>query len=187
MRLDQIRFGSRDISTFPLVVTFRFILLDMQCTLDGGNGRINQSVGAAVSSQLQGNSEVEPSEGMAFDSEDAARAYYDEYAGRMGFLTRVLSSRRSERDGSIISRGLGCRSIPDSHKSAKISNEIGEKRREGCTAMFVVKKEMPERWVVRKFVRDHNHPLVPGNRTAFVSYLVPTLVPHAILCHQLKL
>ncbi|CAN4100665.1 unnamed protein product [Withania somnifera] len=97
---------------------------------------------------------------MTFESEEAARAYYDEYAGMMGFITRVLSSRKSERDGSIISRGLGCKGISDNQTPESFSNQKRDRRRDGCTAMILVKREKPGRWVVRKFVRDHNHPLV---------------------------
>ncbi|KAK6122896.1 hypothetical protein DH2020_043362 [Rehmannia glutinosa] len=146
-----------------------FLSVDVEDTLDGGSGMIEASaVGDFTSSESDRN--LEPYEGMVFDSEAAARAYYDEYAGRAGFLTRILSSRKSERDGSIISRGIGCRNILSIQKSGNISNEVGEKRRDGCTAMVLVKRESGDRWVVRKFVRDHNHPLVvslPKRRPTF--------------------
>ncbi|KAM7266726.1 hypothetical protein ACFE04_004623 [Oxalis oulophora] len=51
---------------------------------------------------------VEPCEGMEFDNEDAAKIFYDEYARRVGFVMRVMSCRRSERDGRILARRLGC-------------------------------------------------------------------------------
>ncbi|KAJ6370462.1 hypothetical protein OIU76_028694 [Salix suchowensis] len=51
---------------------------------------------------------VEPHEGMVFDSEDAAKIFYDEYARQIGFVMRVMSCRRSERDGRILARRLGC-------------------------------------------------------------------------------
>ncbi|KAL2507259.1 Far-red impaired responsive (FAR1) family protein [Forsythia ovata] len=127
--------------------------------VDGGCGRIEASA-VGNSTLCVADRNHEPYEGMLFESEDAARAYYDEYAERIGFATRILSSRKSERDGSIISRGLGCRGIPDNHRSDTIPNEKGEKRREVCTAMIVVKRDKPGTWIVRKFVRDHNHPLV---------------------------
>lgn len=100
----------------------------------------------------------EPCEGMLFESDEAARTFYDDYAGRVGFITRVLSSRKSERDGSIISRGLGCRGDLENHKngSVKIKKNKG---REGCAAMILVKRDKPGNWVVRKFLREHNHPL----------------------------
>lgn len=144
----------------------------MQNTVDGGCGSIETSA-VGNSTLCVADRNHEPYEGMLFESEDAARAYYDEYAERIGFATRILSSRKSERDGSIILHGLGCRGIPDNHRSDTILNEKGEKRWEGCTAMIVVKREKPGTWIVQKFVRDHNHPLVVSlskKRPTFVSF-----------------
>lgn len=97
----------------------------------------------------------EPYEGMQFESEESARTFYDNYATRLGFITRVLSSRKSERDGTVISRGLGCRGDSENHKNEEKRN----KSRENCTSMMLVKREKIGNWVVRKFVREHNHPL----------------------------
>ncbi|XP_016478790.1 putative protein FAR1-RELATED SEQUENCE 10 [Nicotiana tabacum] len=133
--------------------------MDVQISEDSGARRLESSAIGQVSTS-EADRTQEPYEGMIFESEEAARAYYDEYAGRAGFITRVLSSRKSERDGSIISRGLGCRGIPDNQRSGSIANQKRDRRRDGCTAMILVKREKPGTWVVRKFVRDHNHPLV---------------------------
>ncbi|KAK3002135.1 hypothetical protein RJ639_022496, partial [Escallonia herrerae] len=133
--------------------------VDPQIPEDDANGRTETSAAGDGSLSEAGQSQ-EPYEGMLFESEEAARSFYDEYAGRIGFVTRVLSSRRSERDGSIISRGLGCRGGSDNQKSDSVATQKRDRRREGCTSMILVKRETPGRWVVRKFVRDHNHPLV---------------------------
>ncbi|XP_073135772.1 putative protein FAR1-RELATED SEQUENCE 10 isoform X1 [Henckelia pumila] len=135
--------------------------MDVEQMLDVGDERIEASVLEDIGT-CEADLSGEPYEGMIFDSEDAARMFYDEYAGRMGFFTRILSSRKSERDGSIISRGLGCRGNRDVQSPGK--------RRGGCTSMLIVKRENVGRWVVRKFVRDHNHPLVvssPKKRPTF--------------------
>ncbi|KAJ4723491.1 Protein FAR1-RELATED SEQUENCE like [Melia azedarach] len=105
----------------------------------------------------------EPYEGMLFESEEAAKAFYDEYARRVGFSTRIVSSRKSERDGSIISRRLACNKEGfnvNRQKSGRVQIRKRESIREGCKAMILVKREKPGRWVVTKFVREHNHPLV---------------------------
>ncbi|GMY32489.1 protein FAR1-RELATED SEQUENCE 5-like [Fagus crenata] len=125
------------------------IPLDLE--VDDGHGRIETSAGAEPST-CDVDTNQEPYEGMDFESEEAARAFYDEYAKRAGFVTRVLSSRKSERDRSIISRGLGCRGGSINRKQ--------DGQREVCAAMILLKREKSGRWVVRKFVRDHNHPLV---------------------------
>ncbi|KAE8691181.1 Protein FAR1-RELATED SEQUENCE 9 [Hibiscus syriacus] len=45
---------------------------------------------------------LEPFEGMGFDSEQSARVFYNSYARRMGLSTRVSVYQRSRHDGSII-------------------------------------------------------------------------------------
>ncbi|WJZ88116.1 hypothetical protein VitviT2T_007446 [Vitis vinifera] len=131
----------------------------MQIPTDNETGRMETSAGGELIS-FEGDTVQEPYEGMLFESEGAAKAFYDEYARRVGFVTRVLSSRKSERDGSIISRGLGCRGGSDNKKARHLQTQKRDRRREGCTAMILVKREKPGQWIVRKFVRDHNHPLV---------------------------
>ena len=48
----------------------------------------------------EGDTNLEPYEGMEFESEEAAKAFYNSYARRVGFSTRVSMSRRSRRDGA---------------------------------------------------------------------------------------
>ncbi|XP_059428945.1 protein FAR1-RELATED SEQUENCE 5 isoform X2 [Corylus avellana] len=112
---------------------------------------------------------VEPYEGMEFESEDAAKIFYDEYARQVGFVMRVMSCRRSERDGKILARRLGCNK--EGH-CVSIRGKFGPVRkprastREGCKAMIHVKYDKSGKWVITKFVKDHNHPLVVSPREA---------------------
>ncbi|KAF7824937.1 protein FAR1-RELATED SEQUENCE 2-like [Senna tora] len=128
----------------------------MEASLDEGN-RDTETSGDAGACIYEAHPNQEPYEGMSFESEKAARDSYDAYASRTGFMTRVLSSRKSERDGSIISRGLGCRGV--SYSRTKVNFEKQD-RQNVCAAMILLKREKAGEWVVRKFVRDHNHPLV---------------------------
>ncbi|XP_047308274.1 protein FAR1-RELATED SEQUENCE 5-like [Impatiens glandulifera] len=115
----------------------------------------------------EGDSNLEPYEGMGFESEDAAKAFYDEYARGIGFVMRVMSCRRSEVDGRILARRFGCNK--EGH-CVSIRGKLGPVRkqrastREGCKAMILVKSEKSGKWVVTKFVKDHNHPLVVAPR-----------------------
>ncbi|KAM7489830.1 hypothetical protein LguiB_027314 [Lonicera macranthoides] len=105
----------------------------------------------------------EPYEGITFESDLAAKAFYDEYAKRVGFFTRIVSSRKSERDGSIISRRFACNKEGYNLNRQKAGGAQIRKRkskREGCMAMILVKRDKPGKWAVTKFVREHNHPLV---------------------------
>ncbi|KAE9447453.1 hypothetical protein C3L33_20649, partial [Rhododendron williamsianum] len=54
----------------------------------------------------EGDPDLEPYEGMEFESEEAAKAFYNSYGRRVGFSTRVSSSRRSRKDGAIIQRSF---------------------------------------------------------------------------------
>ncbi|XP_039003952.1 protein FAR1-RELATED SEQUENCE 1-like [Hibiscus syriacus] len=105
----------------------------------------------------------EPYVGMEFESEEAAKVFYDTYATRAGFIMRVDAFRRSMRDGKVVWRRLVC----NKEGFRKMRPRRSENRkpraitREGCKAMIVVKKEKSGKWVVTRFVKEHNHQLVP--------------------------
>ncbi|XP_010268162.1 PREDICTED: protein FAR1-RELATED SEQUENCE 5-like isoform X1 [Nelumbo nucifera] len=105
---------------------------------------------------------IEPYVGMEFESEEAAKVFYDAYATHLGFVMRVDAFRRSLRDGKVICRRLVCnkegfrRNRPRRSESRKPRAIT----REGCKAMIMVKREKTGKWVVSRFVKEHNHPLV---------------------------
>lgn len=120
-------------------------------------------------------SDIEPYVGMEFESEEAAKVFYDTYATRLGFIMRVDAFRRSMRDGKVVWRRLVC----NKEGFRKLRPKRSENRkpraitREGCKAMIVVKKEKTGKWLVTRFVKEHNHPLVAtpanGRRSVLLS------------------
>ncbi|CAL2269814.1 unnamed protein product [Prunus armeniaca] len=106
----------------------------------------------------------EPYLGQEFDSEAAAHAFYNAYALRIGFRTRVNDLSRSRVDGSIIARTLVCNKegyrVAD--KRERMSVRPRPPTRVGCKAMISVKKLSIGKWVVAKFVKEHTHTLSPG-------------------------
>ncbi|XP_021907125.1 protein FAR1-RELATED SEQUENCE 5 isoform X2 [Carica papaya] len=120
-------------------------------------------------------SDMEPYQGMEFESEEAAKVFYDAYATRLGFIMRVDAFRRSMRDGKVVWRRLVC----NKEGFRKLRPRRSENRkpraitREGCKAMIVVKKDKSGKWVVTRFVKEHNHQLVPipanGRRSIVLS------------------
>ncbi|KAI4314684.1 hypothetical protein L6164_027571 [Bauhinia variegata] len=111
---------------------------------------------------------LEPYQGMDFESEEAAKAFYNSYARRIGFSTRVSMSRRSRRDGAIIQRSFVCakegfRVEKEKHHDGRVKRPRAETR-VGCKAMMVVKIQNSGRWIVSAFVKDHNHELVPPDK-----------------------
>lgn len=115
------------------------------------------------------NSVQEPSVGMEFDSEEAAKEFYDEYARRAGFIMRIDQCRRSEVDKRILSRRLSCNK---QGYYVKVKDQNGPLRkhrtstREGCKAMMLVKVNKSGKWVVTRFVKDHTHPLIASGRSS---------------------
>ncbi|GMH16313.1 hypothetical protein Nepgr_018154 [Nepenthes gracilis] len=113
--------------------------------------------------------DLEPYEGMDFESEEAAKAFYNSYARRIGFSTRVSSSRRSRRDGGIIQRSFVCakEGFRNLNEKRTKNREIKRPRvitRVGCKAMLSVKIQDSGKWVVTGFVKEHNHELVPPDQ-----------------------
>ncbi|XP_038979513.1 uncharacterized protein LOC113463517 isoform X2 [Phoenix dactylifera] len=117
---------------------------------------------------------LEPYEGMEFDSEEAAKAFYIAYATQMGFKARVSSFIRSKRDKTIISRQLVC--SREGFRSTKDANNEGRTKRPrmitrvGCRAMIMVKKQSSGKWVVSKFEKIHNHVLGTQGKVVMLDY-----------------
>lgn len=124
------------------------------------------------------NVDAEPYVGMEFESEEAAKVFYDTYATRLGFIMRVDAFRRSMRDGKVVWRRLVCNK-EGFRKCRPRRSENRKPRaitREGCKAMIVVKKEKTGKWIVTRFVKEHNHPLVVApvnNRRAVLLSQTP--------------
>lgn len=142
----------------------------MAVDLDEGAEAIESFTGGEILAvSCEADSIVEPHEGMEFESEDAAKIFYDEYARRVGFVMRVMSCRRSERDGRILARRLGCNK---EGYCVSIRGKFGPVRkprpstREGCKAMIHIKFNKSGKWVITRFVKEHNHPLVVAPREA---------------------
>lgn len=121
---------------------------------DGGEGNparnfINQDEDACA----------EPHVGMEFDSEDAAKTFYDEYARGVGFSTCVGQNSRSRSDGTATARDFLC-------------GRDGLKRRAGdsCGAMLRIELKGQGKWVVARFVKEHSHSTTSATK---VQYLRP--------------
>lgn len=119
---------------------------------------------------LEDDTELTPYEGMEFESEYAARDFYSTYARSAGFRIRISRYTRSRRDNSVISRRIVCskegfhetRACDGLHSEQKQQERAGT--RVGCKAMILIKKFDPGKWMVTKFVKNHNHGPVPPRR-----------------------
>ncbi|KAK8585475.1 hypothetical protein V6N13_050454 [Hibiscus sabdariffa] len=117
---------------------------------------VTESCAGHESELCEHNMNQEPHVGMIFESAEAAKAFYDEYARCVGFLTRTVSSHKSELDGSIVHRRLACNKEgfnQNRQKSSRARIRKRQSKREGCMARMNVKQEKSGRYVISKIVK----------------------------------
>ncbi|CAA7403947.1 unnamed protein product [Spirodela intermedia] len=114
---------------------------------------------------------AEPFLGMEFESDEAAKNLYNEYARRLGFPFRVGRSRRSKGVQEVlIMKRFVCSKEGVYRKKA--SGEGVRKRerismREGCKAFMEVIRDK-DRWVVSKLETAHTHVLGTCSRAGYL-------------------
>ncbi|CAH8374029.1 unnamed protein product [Eruca vesicaria subsp. sativa] len=70
-------------------------------------------------------SNIEPREGTEFESKEAVKMFYEDYSRSLGFVMRVMSCRRSQKDERIIIQRFDCNieghcvSVPDRFGSVR--------------------------------------------------------------------
>ncbi|KAJ7964857.1 Protein FAR1-RELATED SEQUENCE like [Quillaja saponaria] len=128
---------------------------------NNGNAKLSESEVNNVenSGSHNGGGLYEPYVGMEFDSEDAAKTFYDEYARRVGFSIKTIQHSRSKADGGILFWEFVC-------------GREGLKRRynDNCDAMLRVELKGQDKWVVTKFMKEHSHSMLSSSK---LHYLRP--------------
>lgn len=115
----------------------------------------------------------EPLLGMTFESDEAAKTFYNEYARHLGFPFRVGRSRRSKgAEEVVVMRRFVCSREGMYRKKNPSSDEATKKRermsmREGCNAMMEVVRQS-NHWVVSKLETAHNHNLGTCSRVGYL-------------------
>ncbi|XP_054815570.1 protein FAR1-RELATED SEQUENCE 3-like [Prosopis cineraria] len=100
-----------------------------------------------------GDADMKPQVGMLFETEDAARSFYDAYARREGFSTHVGQFSRMNPDGPIVTWDFSC------------TREVFKRKNiESCNAMLRIERKDANSWIVTKFVEDHNHSLASHSK-----------------------
>ncbi|KAL9384556.1 hypothetical protein Peur_021566 [Populus x canadensis] len=135
----------------------------MTVSVDLDKGVVDTATCRVEEEETVGDGIAEPDVGMEFESEDAARRFYTEYARRVGFAVRVMQRRRSGIDGRTLARRLGCNKqgfSPNHRTDVGPDKKPRPSARDGCKATILVKMEKSGKWVVTRFEKDHNHPLV---------------------------
>lgn len=111
---------------------------------------------------------VEPCLGMEFNSRDAARDFYAGYGRRNGFTVRIHHNRRSRINNTVIGQDFVC-----SKEGFREKKYVYRKdrvlppppvTREGCAAMLRLALRDGDKWVVTKYIKEHNHPLMSPSK-----------------------
>ncbi|KAK1557705.1 hypothetical protein Q3G72_030031 [Acer saccharum] len=132
---------------------------------------------------------IEPHEGMDFESKEEAFSFYKEYAKSVGFATIIKASRRSRISGKFIDAKFVCTRYgnkrepstaetaeavtnSDSMTSIPIKKKRGRINRSwsktDCKASMHVKRRQEDgRWVIRSFMKEHNHEIFPDQAYYF--------------------
>lgn len=120
---------------------------------------------------------LEPLSGMEFESHGEAYSFYQEYARSMGFNTAIQNSRRSKTSREFIDAKFACSRYGTKREYDKIHNRPRSRQvkqepdntagRRSCTktdckASMHVKRRPDGKWVIHKFVKEHNHDLLPA-------------------------
>ncbi|KAH1093055.1 hypothetical protein GYH30_039002 [Glycine max] len=122
---------------------------DHQAMADNGNAESGE--GGVRSAENNSGSHVrvgvsEPYVGREFDSQDAAKTFYNEYGKRVGFSCKAGPHGRSTADGANMFREFLCGREDSKRKPP-----------ESCNAMIRIEQNGQNKWVVTKFIKEHSH------------------------------
>ncbi|KAF9611253.1 hypothetical protein IFM89_028323 [Coptis chinensis] len=114
----------------------------------------------------------EPYIGLEFRSEGEAYDYYRVYAKENGFSIRKSHVERSRVDHTLISRKFVCvrqgfRSLKDKRYQGKVIRHR-QVTRVDCRAAMIIKRRCGK-WIVHRFLKDHNHDLQTLYKTQCVD------------------
>ncbi|XP_057971370.1 protein FAR-RED IMPAIRED RESPONSE 1-like isoform X1 [Malania oleifera] len=137
---------------------------------------------------LNSSTNLEPHDGMEFESKEEAFSFYKEYAKSVGFATIIKASRRSRISGKFIDakfvctrygnkRECGTAEVPQPVSSVDGTAITSIKKKRGrinqswsktdCKACMHVKRRQDGRWVIRSFIKEHNHEIFPDQAYYF--------------------
>ncbi|ESR61214.1 FAR1 domain-containing protein [Citrus sinensis] len=117
--------------------------------------------------RVKGDAE-EPYIGLEFKSRDDAREFYVAYGRRTGFTVRIHHNRRSRINNVVIGQDFVCSKEGFREKKYMYRKDRvlppPPITREGCPAMLRLALRDGDKWVVTKFIKEHNHELMSPSK-----------------------
>ncbi|XP_019193152.1 PREDICTED: protein FAR-RED ELONGATED HYPOCOTYL 3-like [Ipomoea nil] len=146
-------------------------LVDFEENINGEDGGDLYSPDQSDLGEFKDDVNLEPLDGMEFESHGEALLFYQEYARSMGFQTAIQNSRRSKSSREFIDAKFACSRYGTKRGNDKSANrprssqdpENGGGRRvcekTDCKASMHVKRRSDGRWIIHRFEKEHNHEL----------------------------
>ncbi|KAL3499809.1 hypothetical protein ACH5RR_038902 [Cinchona calisaya] len=114
-----------------------------------------------------------PKLGMEFNTEMAAKKYYEAYAKAIGFGTRLSKGHKDKNSEIMLDRIFCCsheRKRPKDKRNVNVKCPCPETRCD-CAAMMKISSRQTRKYRVVQFVPEHNHELsTPSNTHLFRSH-----------------
>ncbi|KAK6918045.1 MULE transposase domain [Dillenia turbinata] len=110
----------------------------------------------------EGDADIEPRNGIEFESHVAAYSFYQDYAKSMGFTTSIKNSRRSKKSKEFIDAKFACSRYGVTPESDSSNGRRPSVKKTDCKASMHVKRRPDGKWVIHNFIKEHNHELLPA-------------------------
>ncbi|CAH9142792.1 unnamed protein product [Cuscuta epithymum] len=110
----------------------------------------------------EGNTGLEPHDGIEFESHEDAYSFYQEYAKSMGFTTSIKNSRRSKKSKEFIDAKFACSRYGVTPEAEGCSSRRPTVKKTDCKASMHVKRKGDGNWYIHEFIKEHNHELLPA-------------------------
>ncbi|XP_044506801.1 protein FAR-RED IMPAIRED RESPONSE 1-like isoform X2 [Mangifera indica] len=111
---------------------------------------------------FEGETDLEPRNGIEFESHEAAYSFYQDYAKSMGFTTSIKNSRRSKKSKEFIDAKFACSRYGVTPESDSGSSRRSSVKKTDCKASMHVKRRTDGKWIIHEFIKEHNHELLPA-------------------------
>lgn len=141
---------------------------DLSKNIDLCTGEVDKILEQSFESLPSIGDAVEPYIGMEFKSRDDAREFYVAYGRRTGFTVRIHHNRRSRINNMVIGQDFVCSKEGFREKKYMYRKDRvlppPPITREGCPAMLRLALRDGDKWVVTKFIKEHNHDLMSPSK-----------------------
>ncbi|MED6128226.1 hypothetical protein PIB30_095547, partial [Stylosanthes scabra] len=112
-----------------------------------------------------------PKVGMLFESLEAARIFYRDYAKRAGFSTKIRNTNKSKKSNEILNQLLSCNREGKRRSELAVSEKTNPIFAPNCPArVYVHHLKIIRLWEISKVVLGHSYSCCPSQAELFPQY-----------------